>query len=152
MRYESTAFGAEYRDNLFAALFNLHKVTRHVLKPRAERRSRPRTAISWSRPTTIFIPPTSLEDADGSLLVIDTGGWYKLCCPTSQLVKPDVLGGIYRVRKDLAAGRPTAGTRRQKINEAADHWGKQIDWSAMPAVELLRLLHVDRPALAQSRR
>ena len=36
------------------------------------------------------------EDADGSLIVIDTGGWYKLCCPTSQLAKPDVLGAIYR--------------------------------------------------------
>ena len=40
-----------------------------------------------------------LEDADGSLLIVDTGGWYKLCCPTSQLEKPDVLGAIYRVRK-----------------------------------------------------
>ena len=28
-------------------------------------------------------------DADGSLLVLDTGGWYKLCCPTSQLWKPE---------------------------------------------------------------
>jgi putative heme-binding domain-containing protein len=40
-----------------------------------------------------------LPDADGSLLVVDTGGWYKLCCPSSQLAKPDVLGAIYRVRK-----------------------------------------------------
>ena len=40
-----------------------------------------------------------LEDADGSLIVINTGGWYKLCCPTSQLWKPDILGAIYRVRR-----------------------------------------------------
>jgi hypothetical protein len=33
-----------------------------------------------------------IEDADGSLLVVDTGGWYKLCCPTSQLVKPTCWG------------------------------------------------------------
>src|SRR4051794_24400335 len=32
-RYESDAFGPEYVDNLFASLFNLQKVTRHVLVP-----------------------------------------------------------------------------------------------------------------------
>ncbi|MDB6053012.1 MAG: hypothetical protein JWN25_535, partial [Verrucomicrobiales bacterium] len=37
--------------------------------------------------------------ADGSLLIVDTGGWYKLCCPSSQLAKPDVLGAIFRVKK-----------------------------------------------------
>ena len=49
---------------------------------------------------TDFHPTDVIEDADGSLLVVDTGGWYKLCCPSSQLVKADVLGAIYRVRKD----------------------------------------------------
>ncbi len=46
-----------------------------------------------------FHPTHLIEDADGSLLVVDTGGWYKLCCPTSQLGKPDVMGAIYRVRR-----------------------------------------------------
>ena len=32
-RYESAGFGPDYRDNLFACYFNLHKVSRHVLKP-----------------------------------------------------------------------------------------------------------------------
>ena len=32
-RYESDAFGPEYKDNLFTTLFNLQKVTRHVLTP-----------------------------------------------------------------------------------------------------------------------
>src|SRR5206468_2005771 len=32
-RYESAAFGVEYQDNLFAASFNLRKITRHVLIP-----------------------------------------------------------------------------------------------------------------------
>src|SRR5262249_25469780 len=32
-RYESAVFGPEYKDNLFAALFNMHKITRHVLEP-----------------------------------------------------------------------------------------------------------------------
>ncbi|MFN0069139.1 MAG: dehydrogenase, partial [Limisphaerales bacterium] len=45
-----------------------------------------------------------LADADGSLLIVDTGGWYKLCCPSSQLAKGDVPGGLYRVRRERAAG------------------------------------------------
>ncbi|MSU80536.1 MAG: c-type cytochrome, partial [Gemmataceae bacterium] len=62
-----------------------------------------------------FHPTDVIEDADGSLLVIDTGGWYKLCCPTSQLVKPDVLGAIYRVRK--------VSTKPHD-----DPYGLRIDW------------------------
>src|SRR5207245_1449448 len=92
-RYESRVFGPEYQDNLFAALFNMHKVTRHVLEPHgATFKTRDEDFVVSSN--LDFHPTDVQEDADGSLLVVDTGGWYKLCCPTSQLVKPDVLGAI----------------------------------------------------------
>jgi putative membrane-bound dehydrogenase-like protein len=96
--YESGVFGEEYRDNLFACCFNLQKVTRHILRAEGA------TFVSTDHdflvsPDRDFHPTDVLEDADGSLVVIDTGGWYKLCCPTSQLHKPDVLGAIYRVKK-----------------------------------------------------
>ena len=66
-------FGDGYRDNFFATLFNLHKVTRHVLEPSgATFKSRDSDfLVSSSRD---FHPTDVLEDADGSLLVIDTGG------------------------------------------------------------------------------
>jgi putative membrane-bound dehydrogenase-like protein len=97
-RYESSVFGADYRDNLFASTFNLHKITRHKLRL---------SGASYASEDSDFVvsdsldfhPTDVLEDADGSLLVVDTGGWYKLCCPSSQLAKADVLGGIYRVRR-----------------------------------------------------
>ena len=103
-RYASRVFGDGYRDNFFAALFNLQKVTRHVLEPSgATFTSRDADfLVSNSRD---FHPTDVLEDADGSLLVIDTGAWYKLCCPTSQLAAPEVLGAIYRVRR-TGAPRP----------------------------------------------
>ena len=44
-----------------------------------------------------------LEDRDGSLLVVDTGGWFRIGCPSSLTAKPDVPGGIYRIRR---AGGP----------------------------------------------
>src|SRR5262249_5641852 len=81
-----------------------------------------------------FHPTDVLEDADGSLLVVDTGGWYKICCPTSQLVKPDVLGGIYRIRKK---GAP-------KIN---DPRGLKIDWEKLSDSELVGLLDDRRPVV-----
>ena len=101
-RYQNAAFGADYRDNLFATAFNLRKVTRHVLRPQG---------AGYASTDTDFLvcdaqdfhPTDVLADADGSLLVVDTGGWYKLCCPSAQLAKPDVRGAIYRVRRQGAA-------------------------------------------------
>ena len=100
-RYESDAFGKGYQDNVFACYFNLHKVSRHVLTPHgATFTTRDEDFVSSS--DLDFHPTDVLEDADGSLVIVDTGGWYKLCCPTSQLQKPDVLGAIYRVRRGSA--------------------------------------------------
>jgi putative membrane-bound dehydrogenase-like protein len=133
MRYESQVFGPEYQDNLFACLFNMQKVTRHVLTPDgATFKTHDEDFLVSSNHD--FHPTDVLEDADGSLVVIDTGGWYKLCCPTSQLYKPDVLGAIYRVRRK---GAP----------RIADPRGLKLAWSKMPAAELAGLLDDSRPAV-----
>ena len=104
-RYVSNAFGDDYRNNLFATSFNLRKVTRHILKPNGATLASTDSDFLVSD-NTDFHPTDVLEDADGNLLVIDTGGWYKLCCPSSQLAKPDVLGAIYRVKR-IGAKRGT---------------------------------------------
>ena len=90
-RIESGELGEEYRDNLFATLFNMHKVTRHVLHH--DGATFKTIDEDFLRTDDVDFHPTDvIEDADGSLLVVDTGGWYKLCCPTSALHKPEVLG------------------------------------------------------------
>jgi putative membrane-bound dehydrogenase-like protein len=132
-RYESDVFGPEYRDNLFASLFNMHKITRHVLTP---------AGASYTARDEDFLVsadldfhPTDIQaDADGSLVVVDTGGWYKLCCPTSQLVKPDVLGAVYRVRKK---GAPAV----------ADPRGTTMRWGRLSVTALVNLLDDPRPAV-----
>ena len=123
-RYESDAFGLNIKDNLFACQFNLRKVSRHVLVPDG---STFKTIDSdlVSSADHDFHPTDVIADADGSLLVVDTGGWYKLCCPTSQLEKPDILGAIYRIRKSGAA----------KVD---DPRGLKLDW-ARPSLDDLRL-------------
>jgi putative membrane-bound dehydrogenase-like protein len=132
-RYESRVFGADYQDNLFAALFNLRKVTRHVLTPDgATFKTRDEDFVVSDNHD--FHPTDVLEDADGSLLVIDTGGWYKLCCPTSQLPKPDVLGGIYRIR-------------RKSTPKIEDPRGRKLDWTHLDPEDLAKLLDDPRPAV-----
>jgi putative membrane-bound dehydrogenase-like protein len=133
VRYESQVFGPEYQDNLFACLFNMQKVTRHVLTPHgATFKCRDEDFLVSDNKD--FHPTDVLEDADGSLLVIDTGGWYKLCCPTSQLHKPDVLGAIYRVRKSDAP-------------RVLDPRGLRHRWSKMTVSELVDRLGDFRPAV-----
>ncbi len=132
-RYASSTFGAEYRDNFFAAMFNLRKVTRHVLEP-AGATFTARTSDFLVSASRDFHPTDVIEDADGSLLVVDTGPWYKLCCPTSQLAKPDVPGAIYRVRR---RGAPASHDAR----------GRDIPWRTLPAAGVAALLDDQRPAV-----
>jgi putative heme-binding domain-containing protein len=133
IRYESTAFGPEYANNLFACQFNMHKVSRHVLTPQGA------TYVSRDEDFLVsdnhdFHPTDVVEDADGSLLVVDTGGWYKVCCPTSQLQKSDVLGAIYRVR-------------RKDAPPVNDPRGRAIKWTSLDAKELAALLDDARPVV-----
>jgi putative membrane-bound dehydrogenase-like protein len=133
VRYESTAFGPDYHDNLFTCCFNMRKITRHALAP---------DGATFKAATSDFLvsnnldfhPTDILEDADGSLIVIDTGGWYKLCCPTSQLWKPDILGAIYRIRRK---GAP-------KID---DPRGSQLAWNGAPTELLATRLADSRPVV-----
>jgi putative membrane-bound dehydrogenase-like protein len=133
IRYGGEGFGREYRDNLFTCLFNLRKVERDVLVPDGATFKTVDTDFLTSDDPD-FHPTAVIEDADGSLIVLNTGGWYKLCCPTSQLAKPDVLGEILRVRRK--------GARRVE-----DPRGLSISWEALPTDSLVKLLADPRPAV-----
>ncbi|HXT42134.1 MAG TPA: PVC-type heme-binding CxxCH protein [Candidatus Angelobacter sp.] len=134
-RYESAVFGNDYRDNFFATTFNLHKVTRHILQPKGATYASTDSDFLVSD-SVDFHPTDVLEDADGSLLVLDTGGWYKLCCPSSQLAKPDVLGAVYRVRK-------------REGEKLEDPRGLRIAWARMKPSELAKFLDDARPAVVK---
>ena len=87
-----------YGRDLLVCQFNLRKVSRHSLHPAgATYRTDDSDFLVCDHPD--FHPTDVLQDPDGSVLIVDTGGWYKLCCPTSQLEKPQVLGAVYRMRR-----------------------------------------------------
>jgi len=131
--YQADSFGSDYKNNLFVCCFNMHKVTRHIIEPDGATFKTKDIDFLVSN-STDFHPTDVLEDADGSLIVIDTGGWYKLCCPTSQLSKPDVLGTIYRIRRKDAPLVP-------------DPRGLTLPWASMGPVELVKLLADARPTV-----
>ncbi len=130
MRYRSEALDQQFRDNIFATFFNGGRIVRLETE---------RTGSTFnvtqreflSAVSRDFHPTDVLEDADGSLLVVDTGGWFYRGCPTSQIAKPDIMGAIYRVR-------------RQNMTPHVDPWGLRIDWSALTDAEVVRHLNESR--------
>ena len=133
MTYQGDAWGPEYRGNLFSALFSGHNVLRHVLTP-AGATFACRDEVLLGTDNVQFHPTDVLEDADGSLLVIETGGWYLHCCPSSNFYRPDVRGAIYRVRR----------TGPTKLD---DPRGLRLAWDTLDADELAALLSDPRPAV-----
>ncbi|MGV3754912.1 MAG: PVC-type heme-binding CxxCH protein [Verrucomicrobiota bacterium] len=125
-RYRSGGFGNDFKENLFVTQFNTHKVKRVVLE-RSGSTYKASEHDFLSSESHDFHPTDVLEDADGSLLVVDTGGWFRNGCPTSQIAKPDVRGGIYRIRKVDQA-------------KVADARGQKIDWAKQTPEQLVKLL------------
>jgi putative membrane-bound dehydrogenase-like protein len=133
VRYESDSFGKDYENNLFACYFNLHKVSRHVLTHQ-DATFTTKDEDFVTSPDLDFHPTDVIEDAGGGLIVVDTGGWYKLCCPTSQLHKPDVLGAVYRVR-------------RRDAKKTDDPCGLALSWKTMTPAGLVNRLDDARPTV-----
>lgn len=134
-RYRSGVMDHRWRNNFFTTQFNIGKVVRTELE---------RTGSTYSVTEREFLscdnrdfhPTDVIEDADGSLLVVDTGGWFYRGCPTSQTAKPDVLGGIYRIRRDGMTTVP-------------DPRGQRIDWPALSDSQLMRALKDTRFAVRE---
>jgi putative heme-binding domain-containing protein len=104
---------------LAVSLFNLSKVVQVDLVPEgASFRSHQRDLL-WSGRVD-FHPTDVVRDADGSLLVIDTGGWYDLCCPTSRIDQNQALGGIYRLQANDPA--PLSEAQRALQHDLEQIW------------------------------
>jgi len=132
MQYRGTSFGREYQGNLFSAQFNPHRIQRHILiREGATFRTQDEDFVTSSDPD--FHPTDVLEDADGSLIFLDTGAWYVDACPISRISKPDRTGAIYRIRK---TGAPRIENPR----------GEDLKLERLAPAELAR--HLDDPRTA----
>jgi putative membrane-bound dehydrogenase-like protein len=131
--YRGNAFPVEMRDNLFSAQHNSRKVGRHVLvRAGSTFRSENFDLVTSDDPD--FHPSDVLEDADGSLVVVDTGGWYVQHCPTGRIRDSRASGGIYRVRY-VSAPR------------VEDPRGMKLDWTGASEQQLAARLADPRPSV-----
>lgn len=130
MRYRGRGFGAPWSTRYYSTEFNRHRVRAHkVERDGAGFRITHEDFLTCDHPD--FHPTDVLEDADGSLLVVDTGGWFRIGCPQSQIAKPDIAGGVYRIR-------------RKDAEPIADPRGMAISWNTATADQLYDLLRRDR--------
>ncbi|MBU6175222.1 MAG: hypothetical protein KGQ60_15540, partial [Planctomycetes bacterium] len=89
--------GSSDAPTLVAAQFNLQRVTAHQLTRQGSSYIANTINLVLSEQLD-FHPVDILEDVDGSLILVDTGGWYDLCCPSSGTEERVAKGGIYRLR------------------------------------------------------
>ncbi len=130
MQYRGDGFGPEYEGQLFSAQFNPHRIMNHrLLRDGATYRTEDEDFLTSSYPD--FYPTDVVQDADGSLLISDTGAWYVDACPISRVAKPEVKGGIYRIR-------------REGYTPPADPWGNQIAWTTLSNADTVALLNDTR--------
>ncbi len=131
LRFRGTALGAEYSDRLFLTVFNTHKVIASELtRSGSTFKSQESEFLTSSDPD--FHPTDVIQDPAGGLLVVNTGGWFRIGCPTSQLAKPEVLGGIYRVRRADAV-------------KVTDPFGNDSGIDKLPLAKVADLLEDARP-------
>jgi len=89
-------------ESLLCTEFNTRRVSWHKLKKLGSS-YKVKSSVLIESNKSEFHPTDIIEDADGSVLLADTGNWYKICCPTSKSVRPDATGGIYRLSPEEAA-------------------------------------------------
>jgi putative heme-binding domain-containing protein len=130
-RYRSAHFGKDFQDTLFSTQYMLHRIVQHRLI---------REGSTFRCEDKDFLTSTShdvhitdvLEDADGSLLFVDMGAWFTYGFPGHPIPKPEVLGGIYRIR-------------RVDAKPVVDPWGKSLKLAERTVPKLVSLLDDPRP-------
>lgn len=133
MRYRSGVIGKDYQGSLFTAEFNTGRVMRYSMEPDgATYKTETQAFMTSSIPD--FHPTDVMEDADGSILFVNTGGWFIAGCPLSVVAKKEIYGGIYRIRKKDAP-------------RVDDPWGSKINMKALSPEDLTALLTDQRHAV-----
>lgn len=132
--YRNTTLGADFMDNMFTAQFNTHSVLRHSITREGASFKLDDEKFLWTD-NGDFHPTDVLEDGDGSLLIVETGGWFIKGCPLSQVSKPQLKGSIYRITKK---GAP----------KIADKYGNDIEWETISSDKMTGYLADSRPLVA----
>lgn len=106
---QSGALNPAWKGQIFITHFNTQRVARMELIPDgATYRTREHEFFKLNQPDAHLTDV--IEDRDGSLLVFDTGGWFRIGCPSSLTAKPEIMGAIYRIKGPNQTKAPPAET------------------------------------------
>ena len=113
----------EHRDNLFAAQFNMHKVSRHLLAASARTYTSRDEQFSWCPTVTTSIRPTCSKTPTAACWWSTRVAWVQTLLPDVATAQAGRAGAIYRVRP------PQRSSCRWPTSACAD-WrfiGDQLD-------------------------
>ena len=99
------ALNPNWQNQIFIAHFNTQRVARmEIIPDGATYRTTEHEFLKLNSPDSHLTDV--IEDRDGSLLVLDTGGWFRIGCPSSLTAKPEIPGAVYRVRRNGQSRAP----------------------------------------------
>lgn len=87
--------------------FNTQRLVRMELTPSGSTYKAVENEFLKLHNPDIHLTDVMEDPRDGTLLLLDTGGWFRIGCPSSLMAKSDLLGAVYRIKpkKSLLATR-----------------------------------------------
>ncbi len=91
-------FGSSKALSFMVTHFNTQRLVRMELTPDGSTYKAVENEFLKLHTPDIHLTDVMEDPRDGSLLLIDTGGWFRIGCPSSLMAKSDILGAIYRIK------------------------------------------------------
>jgi len=122
--------------NFLVTHFNTQRLVRMELTPEGSTYKAVENEFLKLHNPDIHLTDVMEDPSDGSLLLIDTGGWFRIGCPSSLMAKPDISGQVFRIRRE---GKTPAANQMAQL---ASNNNRQIDRES-----LMQMLKSDEPQL-----
>lgn len=149
-RFEGDGWGPNANGSLFITQFNTNRIVQIQLKPQQATYQVNQVKDFLISTDKDFHPTDVLQAPDGSLLVIDTGGWFRIGCPQSSVAKSHIPGGIYRIRRSTASAELTVDSQTQRTSVIRDIWRLRRKESLESVVELGDFLESEDSVIRQT--
>jgi len=88
----------EAPEHFLVTHFNTQRLVRMELTPSGSTYKAVENEFLKLHNPDIHLTDVMEDPRDGSLLLFDTGGWFRIGCPSSLMAKSDILGAVYRIK------------------------------------------------------
>ena len=122
-RRYSTANREQRTENFMVTHFNTQRLVRMELTPEGSTYKAVENEFLKLHNPDIHLTDVMEDPRDGSLLLFDTGGWFRIGCPSSLMAKSDILGAVYRITPKKASslglnkGKPPIQNLKSAISD-----------------------------------